>query len=112
MDFFISSAYGQSTAAAGAGQFSFASFVPFLLIFFVFYFLLIKPQQKKIQEEAKFNKTLEKGDEIYTKSGVLGKVTGLTEKIATLDLGEGNKMKILRTQIAGSTKNIFSSETK
>ncbi len=55
---------------------------------------------------------MQKGDEVYTKSGVIGTIAGMTEKIVTLEISEGVKIKLLRTQIAGSAKNIFSSESK
>ena len=53
---------------------------------------------------------LTKGDEIYTKSGVLGVITGLTEKIITLEIADGVKMKVLRGHIAGFSAPLF--ETK
>jgi preprotein translocase subunit YajC len=81
--------------------------VPLVLVFFVFYFLMIKPQKKKMQQEQQFLQTLQKGDEVYTKSGILGTITGITEKIITLEVAEGSKLKILKTQIGGSAKSIL-----
>lgn len=114
---FFTSAFAQEAAegaaqAAGSQQSALVSFIPFILIFFVFYFLIIKPQKKKLQEEQVFNSALKKGDEVYTKSGILGKIAGITEKIVTLETEEGVKIKFLRSQVAGSAKNIFSSEKK
>lgn len=105
LDLLISSAHAQ---AAGAPQQSpLMSFVPLALVFFVFYFLMIKPQKKKIQEEQKFNSNMQKGQEVYTKSGVIGKIHGLTDKIVTLEVEGGVKIKFLRHQIAGSAKALF-----
>ncbi|MCB9091593.1 MAG: preprotein translocase subunit YajC [Halobacteriovoraceae bacterium] len=118
MSTLITSAYAQETAAAPAAhnqapqQSPVMSFLPFILIFFVFYFLLIRPQKKKMEQEQKFVSALQKGDEIYTKSGFFGIITGLTDKIVTLEISDGVKIKVLRSQIAGSAKNIFSSEKK
>ncbi len=100
----LSSAYAQAGAAQPN---AFMSFVPFVLIFFVFYFLMIRPQKKKMDQEQSFLGAMKKGDDIYTKSGILGKVHGMTEKIVTLDLGEGNKIKILKSQIGGSAAGLL-----
>ncbi len=112
----FSNAIAQEAAAQAASpaaqQSPLMSFVPFILIFLVFYFLLIKPQKKRLQEEQTFNQGMQKGDEIYTKSGVIGTIAGITEKVVTLEISEGVKIKLLRSQVAGSAKNIFSSEKK
>ncbi len=107
----FSNAFAQETAQ-NATQSQFMSFVPFILIFFVFYFLMIRPQKKRLEDEAKFNSSLDKGNEVYMKSGVIGKIVGLTDKVVTLEVSEGTKVKFLRSQIGGDTKNIFSSEAK
>jgi len=85
--------------------------VPFVLIFFVMYFLMIRPQKKKMQEEQSFLTKLSHGDEIYTKSGILGKITGITEKIVTLEIENGAKMKVLKTHIGGSATTVLNPET-
>jgi preprotein translocase subunit YajC len=82
-------------------------FVPFILIFVIFYFLMIRPQKKKLEEEQSMLSTLTKGDEIFTKSGLLGTIVGMTDKIITLEVAQGVKMKILRSQIGGPSSNIF-----
>lgn len=106
MDLFISSAVAQEAAAAPS-QGGFASFIPFILIFFVMYFLMIRPQKKKLEQEQAMLKKLQKGDEIYTKSGVLGKIYGITDKIVTLEVADGVKVKLLRSQIGGLSNAIF-----
>lgn len=105
------SAFGQE-AAVRSQQSPFMSFVPFILMFFVFYFLMIRPQKKKMDQEQAFVSALKKGDEVFTKSGMLGTISGINDKVVTLDIAEGTKVKFLRSQIAGSSKNIFSSEKK
>ncbi|MEE2742817.1 MAG: preprotein translocase subunit YajC [Bdellovibrionota bacterium] len=104
MDFFMSSAYAQ---ASGAQPNPIVQFAPFIIIFFIFYFLMIRPQKKKMEEEQKLLANLKKGDDIYTKSGVLGKIVGLTEKVVTMDIDEGTKLKVLRSQIGGLSEKIF-----
>lgn len=109
-DLFISSAHAQ--AAGAPGQPAWVSFVPFVLIFLVMYFLMIRPQKKRMEEEQSFITKLAHGDEVYTKSGILGKVTGIAEKVVTLELEGGTKMKVLKSHIGGSAASIFSEPKK
>lgn len=108
MDLFISNAFAQASPIGGAQ--GFASFLPFVIIFVIFYFLIIRPQKKKADDEVKMISALEKGDEVYTRSGIIGTITGLTEKLVTLEVADGVKMKFIRDQIGGSTKSIFKTE--
>jgi preprotein translocase subunit YajC len=102
------SAFAQAQPAAkGAQPFMASSFVPIILMFLVFYFFMIRPQKKKHDEEQGFLKALKKGDEVYTKSGILGKVCGLTEKVVTLEIAEAVKVKVLRSTVGGLSKQVF-----
>ena len=109
-DFFLGSVAHAQTAQGGAQANPFQSFLPLIIIFAIFYFLMIRPQKKRLDEEQKVLAALQKGDEVYTKSGVLGTITGLTEKVVTLEVSEGVKMKFLRSYIGGSTQKIFGSQ--
>lgn len=104
MDLFIASAYAQEAAPQ---QNPIMSFVPIILVFLVLYFLMIRPQKKKMEQEQKFIQELQKGTEVYTKSGMIGTITGLTDKIVTLELEGGVKVKFLRSSIGGSTKALL-----
>lgn len=106
----ISSAYAQ--APAGPTQSPFVSFIPFVLIFLVMYFLMIRPQKKRIQEEQNFLTKLSHGDEVYTKSGILGKITGIAEKVVTLEVEGGARIKVLKSHIGGSASQLFAEPTK
>jgi preprotein translocase subunit YajC len=108
-DLLISSAEAQVAPAAGPN--GIASFLPFVVIFGIFYFLMIRPQKKKIEEEQAMLTTIGKGDEIFTKSGILGTITGITDKVVTLEVSDGVKFKLLKSQIGGLAKKIFE-ETK
>jgi len=106
MDFLMNSAFAQASAA-GPTPNPVMQFLPFILIFFVFYFLMIRPQKKKLQQEQTFLNNLAKGDEIYTKSGILGKIAGQTDKIVTLEISDGVKIKVLKGQVAGLAQKLF-----
>jgi preprotein translocase subunit YajC len=68
---------------------------------------MIRPQKKRLDEENAMLAALGKGDEIYTKAGILGTVVGMTDKVITLEVAEGVKFKVLRSQIGGLAKKIF-----
>ena len=69
-----------------------------------------KLAKKKLDDEAKANSTLQKGEEVYMKSGMLGTITGLTDKVVTIEAADGVKLKFLRSQIGGTTEKIFNAE--
>ncbi len=97
---------GSAFAQAPAQQSGFASMIPLVLIFVVFYFLMIRPQKKKFQQEQDYLKGLKKDDEVYTKSGILGTIRGMTDTTITLEVAEGVKIKVIRSQVAGSAKSL------
>ena len=99
-----------STSASGKG--SFQMIILMVLLFVGMYFLMIRPQKKRMQEEQNFLTKLSHGDEVFTKSGILGKVVGITEKIVTLEIENGSKMKILKSHIGGSAAQLFTAEKK
>ncbi|WP_028317557.1 preprotein translocase subunit YajC [Desulfobulbus elongatus] len=89
-------------AAAPAGMASIAQFVPLILIFIVFYFLLIRPQQKKAKEHQNYLANLKKGDRVITGGGIHGVIAGLTDTVVTLEVAENVRIKVSRSAIAGS----------
>jgi len=101
----FSNAYAQDAAAAPGNPIT--SFIPMIAIGFVIYFLMIRPQNKKLQEERNYISALKKGDEVFTKSGLIGKIHGLTDKIVTLELDGGMKIKMLRATVAGPASQVF-----
>lgn len=109
-DLLISSAHAQ--AANAPQQPAWVSFVPFVLIFLVMYFLMIRPQKKRMEEETNFINKLSHGDEVYTKSGILGKITGIADKVVTLELEGGTRMKVLKSHIGGSASALLASDKK
>ena len=103
---FISDAFAAGATAATA-QPAFMQFAPIALIVGIFYFVMIRPHKKALEDEQKIITELTKGEEIFTKSGLLGTVTGITDKIITLEVSEGVKLKVLKSQIGGLAKVIF-----
>lgn len=105
---FISSAFAQEATNQVAQQPSLMqSLMPFILIFIVFYFLMIRPQKKKLDQEQNFLNALQKGQEIYLKSGIIGTIHGLTDKVVTLEVADGTRIKVLRSSIGGATAKLF-----
>jgi preprotein translocase subunit YajC len=102
MSFLISDAWAEGAgAAAGAPQGSPASsMIFFLVIFAVFYFLLIRPQQKRAKEHRNLVASLAKGDEIVTNGGVLGKITDLNDNFITVEVADGVNVKVQRQAIS------------
>jgi len=96
MDLLISPAWAQ----AGAQADPITSFLPLIIIFVLFYFLLIRPQQKRQKEHKQMVEALEVGQEIVTGGGVLGKVTGVGDLWVTVEVADGVSLKIQRQTIA------------
>lgn len=94
----------QAAPAAGAAQPQQPGFggmiVPFVLMFGVLYFLMIRPQQKKAKEQQSMLGALKHGDEVITSSGMIGKITGITDKVVTLEIADNVRVKILKSQVS------------
>lgn len=81
----ISPAYAQ---AQGQQPDPLISFLPLLVIFAIFYFMIIRPQIKRAKEQKKMQEALQKGDEVVTSSGQVGKVIKLTDQYATVEIAQ------------------------
>jgi len=95
-------AYASAPAAGTGAAGGFASFIPLILIFVVFYFLLIRPQQKQAKAHQKFLNELKSGNKVMTKGGIHGTITGLTDTVITLEIAKDVRIKISRDAVAGS----------
>jgi len=91
---------GGSTGAQGQGG-GLGPFVPLIAMVVIFYFLLIRPQQKKAKKHQEMLDALKRDDMVVTTGGVHGKITGLTDTIATLEIASNVKVKVSRANIAG-----------
>jgi len=84
----------------------FAQFIPLILIFVIFYFFLIRPQQKKIKDHKAMVASLKRGDEVITSGGILGKIEKVHEddKIDIL-ISDGITVKVVKSTIQSLTNN-------
>ena len=96
----VSIAHAAGPAAGAAG--GFASFIPLILIFVVFYFLLIRPQQKQAKQHQAFLAGLKKGNKIVTKGGIHGTITGITDNVVSLEIAKDIVVKVSRDAVGGS----------
>ena len=95
----IAYAMGQG-GAAGQSAGGFSSFIPLILMFVIFYFLLIRPQQKKSKEHREMISNIKKGDRIVTSGGIHGDVTHVGETTMTLKIADKVRIKLARSNVA------------
>jgi preprotein translocase subunit YajC len=81
--------------------------LPFAAMFGVVYFMMIRPQQKKMKEQQDMLGQLKQGDEVVTTSGILGTIRGLTEKVVTIEIDDDVKIKVLKSQVSQVVKGSF-----
>jgi preprotein translocase subunit YajC len=91
----ISTAYAASSAPAQ----DWTSFLPMVVIFVLFYFMLIRPQMKQAKAQRKMIAALQKGDEVATSSGIIGKITKLSDDIVSLEIASGVVINVQKPAI-------------
>ncbi len=102
--FFDNLAYAMGQASQGGGQGQgnpIAAFAPLIIMFAIFYFLLIRPQQKKAKQHKEVLGNLKRGDFVLTNGGLYGRITNVADDILTVDLGNNIEVKVGRSFIAG-----------
>ncbi|MHA6344135.1 preprotein translocase subunit YajC [Roseivivax sp. CAU 1761] len=77
-----------------------AQFIPLILIFAIMYFLLIRPQQKKLKDHQKMVQALRRGDQVVTQGGIIGKVVKVKEGELDVEIAEGVKVRVVQATIA------------
>jgi preprotein translocase subunit YajC len=99
----ISSAFAQTAPAAAAGGTTslLMNMLPFVAIFAVMYFVMIRPQMRKQKEHRAMIDALAKGDEVVTAGGLLGRVAKLDENFVSLEVADNVEVRVQRTAIAG-----------
>ncbi len=97
---FISEALAQSAAPAPGGADMLVQLAPFLFIFIILYFMIIRPQQKRARQHQDMIVNLRRGDTVVTSGGLIGKVAKVEDTEVTVELAEGMKVRVVRATIA------------
>lgn len=98
---FSTMAWAQAaTPAAAAGPSMLENLFPFVAMFALFYFLILRPQQKRGENQRNFQSSLKRGDSVLTSSGIMGTIEGLTDHFVTLQIANGVKIKVLKSAIS------------
>ena len=92
-------AFAQTGPGAG-GPSQMLSFLPLVLVFIIFYFLLIRPQQKKTKQHQEMLTKLKKNDEVMTSGGIYGKVMSLADNVVTLEVAPNVRIRVSRPNIS------------
>ena len=104
---FVTPAFAQAAGAPSAGA-AFAQFLPIILIFVIFYFLLIRPQQKKMKDLKAMVEAVRRGDQVLTAGGIIGKVVKVgDDNVLEIEIAEGVKVKVVKhtiTQVMSKTE--------
>jgi preprotein translocase subunit YajC len=108
----VAFAMGQPAGGAGGQGNPIMAFMPLILLFVIFYFLLIRPQQKKAKQHREMLSNLKKGDYVVTGGGLYGRITGVADDVLTVDLGNNMEVKVSRSYISAVTdKKVVSSSS-
>jgi preprotein translocase subunit YajC len=92
----------QGGPAGGCGPGGGLNFIIMMVAMFaIFYFLLIRPQQKKAKQHQEMLKAIKKGDRVVTNGGIMGTVTGTAEKFLTVEVAEKVRVRVMRSHVAG-----------
>ena len=92
----ISPAFAQS---AGGGDPGYIGFLPIILMFVLLYFLMIRPQMKRSKEQKQMVEALQKGDEVITAGGVLGRITRISDAYVSLEVAPNTEISIQKTAV-------------
>ena len=98
---FVTPAFAQDAAAGGAASIMTSGLVPMILIVGIMYFLMIRPQQKRLKEHKAMVEALRRGDQVVTQGGILGKVSKVQDDgILEVEIADGVKVKVMRATIS------------
>ncbi|NTV48636.1 MAG: preprotein translocase subunit YajC [Geobacteraceae bacterium] len=103
--FAMGSAPGGAAGGAGGGMAAFQQIIPLVFMFAIFYFLLIRPQQKKAKEHKALLESMKRGDNVITAGGVHGKITAVEDELVTLEIANNVNIKITKSYIAAIKKD-------
>ena len=97
---FVTAAYAQDASAAVGGASAFVQFIPLVLIFVIMYFLMIRPQQRRMKQHQAMLAAIKRGDTVVLPSGVIGKVVRVEDKEVGVEIATGVTVKVVKTMIA------------
>ncbi|HXV30146.1 MAG TPA: preprotein translocase subunit YajC [Sinorhizobium sp.] len=98
---FITEAFAQTTAPGAGGADILMSILPFILIFVVMYFLIIRPQRAQMKRREELLKNIRRGDQVVTAGGIVGKVTKVVDDAELeVEIAEGTKVRVVRSGIS------------
>ncbi len=101
---FLAYAMGTGGGEGGGQGGGFGAFIPLILMFAIFYFLLIRPQQKKAKDHKAMIANVKKGDTVVSSGGLHGVITGLRDDVVTMEIAPKIRVKVSRGSIAGYVK--------
>ena len=96
---------GGAAGGAGGGMAAFQQIIPLVFMFAIFYFLLIRPQQKKAKAHKALLESMKKGDNVITAGGVHGKIAAVENDLVTLEVANNVNIKITKSYIAAIKKD-------
>jgi preprotein translocase subunit YajC len=97
----LDSFLAQTTDGGSGGGGLASQALMFLSIILVFYFIVIRPQSKQRKKLETFLQGIKRGDEVVTQSGIIGEVVAVEDRVVTLNVGGGTKLRVLKSQVAG-----------
>lgn len=97
---FISPAYAQAAAPAGSTGALFAQFVPLILLFIIFWFLIFRPQQKRAKDHRDMVAAVKRGDTVVTSGGIVGKVTRVEDAEVDVEIAKGVVVKVVKATLS------------
>jgi len=100
---FISNAYAQSAGGAGGGDFL-TALIPWVFIIIIFYFLLIRPQQKRVKQHREMVDSVAKGDKVVTQGGILGKAIKVADGEVTVEIAKDVKVQVIKSTLSDVIK--------
>ncbi|MDD2558917.1 MAG: preprotein translocase subunit YajC [Desulfuromonadaceae bacterium] len=98
----VSTAYAMGGSAGQGGQQGYEGMIMLVLMFAIFYFLLIRPQQKRAKQHRKLIESLKSGDNVITAGGIHGKIVTVQDDVITLEVDKGIKLKVNRTSVSAA----------
>lgn len=109
----IDTAYAMGAGGgAGQGAGGFSAFIPLILMFVIFYFLLIRPQQKKQKEHRTMIDNIKVGDQVITGGSIHGRITSINDTTLTVEIADKVRIKITRGSVAALVNPMQTNEKK